>query len=390
MCVPSPRSSSLPPRPPHTPPPLPPQATHLVRLTAGPSLFLTLPHSSSLFLTLPLPPLPPPQATRLGFRRLEDVPCSSMGNERAVCDQCTASLPNLHVSCAACGWDVCVRCLRKRRTEAAGGGGAAATAVPPPLLGPDGIWCPNPACKCSSEQASGGGQPERGRPSSSGWPVTASRYLELARLRVLRSKLSTTAAAAAAAVAPPEPMKIVSRWVTALKADAAAHEQGSGTPGDAPPPGVAAGLSERLGQPSLILTAGGKPPSAAEQAAAAAVAGGLGVAARGELLWVWGHWVRASDVRLGTWHAGGGGAAGGGPAAAPSPPGTGRAAAGPAVVPPGMSGAELLIFCPHRDSLEPGHADFAEYLAIFMERWQAREPVVVRGVKGKMRWDPEV
>ena len=314
-----------------------------------------------------------------------------MGNERAVCDQCTASLPNLHVSCAACGWDVCVRCLRKRRTEAAGGGGAAATAaVPPPLLGPDGIWCPNPACKCSSEQASGGGQPERGRPSSSGWPVTASRYLELARLRVLRSKLSTTAAAAAAAVAPPEPMKIVSRWVTALKADAAAHEQGSGTPGDAPPPGVAAGLSERLGQPSLILTAGGKPPSAAEQAAAAAVAGGLGVAARGELLWVWGHWVRASDVRLGTWHAGGGGAAGGGPAAAPSPPGTGRAAAGPAVVPPGMSGAELLIFCPHRDSLEPGHADFAEYLAIFMERWQAREPVVVRGVKGKMRWDPEV
>lgn len=27
---------------------------------------------------------------------------------------------------------------------------------------------------------------------------------------------------------------------------------------------------------------------------------------------------------------------------------------------------------------------------LFMERWEAREPIVVRGVKGEMQWEPDV
>ena len=36
----------------------------------------------------------------------------------------------------------------------------------------------------------------------------------------------------------------------------------------------------------------------------------------------------------------------------------------------------------------PSHA--ARYLCIFLERWQARQPVVVRGARSRMRWGPEV
>lgn len=30
------------------------------------------------------------------------------------------------------------------------------------------------------------------------------------------------------------------------------------------------------------------------------------------------------------------------------------------------------------------------YLHIFLERWRARQPVIVRGMKGRMQWGPEV
>eukprot|EP00798_Chlamydomonas_sp_ICE-L_P014715 gene14715-20755_t len=48
------------------------------------------------------------------------------------------------------------------------------------------------------------------------------------------------------------------------------------------------------------------------------------------------------------------------------------------------------LFCPQASSLEPGHPDYATYLSIFQGRWKARRPVIVRGVRGKVRWDPNI
>lgn len=53
------------------------------------------------------------QAARDGVT-LEAVPVERLGPaHRVLCDLCANSIPDLHRSCAACGWDLCLVCCRE-------------------------------------------------------------------------------------------------------------------------------------------------------------------------------------------------------------------------------------------------------------------------------------
>ena len=143
---------------------------------------------------------------------MEDVPWLNLGNERSICDLCTSSLPNLHVSCGCCGWDVCVRCLAEHHREqqqqqqqqqqsldAPTGSQASEPSTRPPQRK---IPCLNPMCEfhltppgCESRPLGGEGGASSDRDRSWGleaaeWPVVASQYFEAPRLSLLRAMLS--------------------------------------------------------------------------------------------------------------------------------------------------------------------------------------------------------
>lgn len=141
---------------------------------------------------------PPTQAALLGYRDLEEVPWVDLRNERSVCDLCTSSLPNLHVSCGGCGWDVCVRCLaehhekqrqggreepRESPLEPPGAENPASTASQHPRRR---ILCLNSGCEFSLASTCPGGQDRE----KAEWPVTASRYFETPRLHLLRAMVA--------------------------------------------------------------------------------------------------------------------------------------------------------------------------------------------------------
>lgn len=53
-------------------------------------------------------------------------------------------------------------------------------------------------------------------------------------------------------------------------------------------------------------------------------------------------------------------------------------------------GVQDFIWTPHASELKPGHPKFKSNEPLFQERWAAREPIVVRGIKKAMSWSPDV
>eukprot|EP00798_Chlamydomonas_sp_ICE-L_P014387 gene14387-20389_t len=131
---------------------------------------------------------------------------------------------------------------------------------------------------------------------------------------------------------------------------------------------------------------------------------------RDGMIWLWGHWIplwppstaaaepqplqgtstkstaSAADPSAASTSAAGtsttAAAAGGGMSDVARPPDVGDALVD--------ADENDFLFCPHAVSLETDHTDYPKCLAIFQGRWQARQPILVRGVRGKVRWDSDV
>lgn len=53
-------------------------------------------------------------------------------------------------------------------------------------------------------------------------------------------------------------------------------------------------------------------------------------------------------------------------------------------------GVQNFLYSPHGSTLKPEHPDSLKAVALFLERFSVREPIIVRGVKGQMAWTPDV
>ncbi|GAX77805.1 hypothetical protein CEUSTIGMA_g5248.t1 [Chlamydomonas eustigma] len=309
------------------------------------------------------------QAIRLGFAGLEAVPCFRIQKERLVCDCCTSAMPNLHVSCGACGWDMCAKCLSEQEDvvftlrEAASEGMSQEDAPmdvpqPPQPL----IRCLNPACR-HSRLGYLASNPKMLKDTICGWPVTARQCFEVPRLKLVKKMLMYSSSMAAAPGLSLD--AITADWAGNLRRDYKAHAEKAGLVEYVECGDTGSGLPHITGFGEDQLP---PQPQVCDISAAQ-----LGVVEQNGRLWVWGRWMRREDIRLATWR-------------------DRLQAEGDVspVVPAGMKVEELFLFCPHARCLKPSHPDFHEYLSIFMDRWQKRCPVIVRGCKGRMRWDPEV
>ena len=56
-------------------------------------------------------------ASLMGYESLEKVPFDDMHGTRTLCDRCATSVPNLHLGCGGCGWDLCVRCVEEEKEK---------------------------------------------------------------------------------------------------------------------------------------------------------------------------------------------------------------------------------------------------------------------------------
>lgn len=53
-------------------------------------------------------------------------------------------------------------------------------------------------------------------------------------------------------------------------------------------------------------------------------------------------------------------------------------------------GVQNYLYTPHASTLKKDHPNFSVAVKLFQERWAAREPVLVRDVRGLMSWKPDV
>lgn len=53
-------------------------------------------------------------------------------------------------------------------------------------------------------------------------------------------------------------------------------------------------------------------------------------------------------------------------------------------------GVQDYIYTPHSSALKTNHPNYRENLKLVQERFDAKEPLIVRGCKGRMSWMPDV
>ncbi|GAX81301.1 hypothetical protein CEUSTIGMA_g8732.t1 [Chlamydomonas eustigma] len=452
-------------------------------------------------------------SVQLGYSCLEEVPWQDLHKERVLCDKCATSIANFHVSCPACGWDVCVKCLQESWTtsqqsqlhiedeaastiQSCGREESCHSQTWPCCLNPS---CLNPSCD-SSPLAT----------TEDTWPLKAKRFFHIGSIKALRKVCewsrglksvplekdgplppvqevqggqgigvdmnqgkqevpsaretgarvcdSSQQSADKLLLEAPNQLAALSASLSMLlKEDCEQMEQPTSgvvkkkkkavepQPKDSENPkrgrnitssqlpGSSLGKLDGEAKTSLlgvpvvlepqVAGIGGLqqwPAPSGQELMQAEAAGTL--PERDEHIWAWDkYWVRAQDVRLASW-AIQKGSTHNGEAAGIESQGTQnlvgvhqpskadrigndadlspctftpnavdvRAVPPRAVCLPTHSLSSQLLFCPHANSLKPSSPDFQLYLLIFMEQWEGRRPVIVRGCHGVMRWTPEV
>eukprot|EP00775_Hariotina_reticulata_P006709 gene6710-6930_t len=102
---------------------------------------------------------------------LAEVPHEALApSERPLCDRCAAQTAGLVAHCTACSWDICSRCCSDLRQQKAAAARAAGTE-------PDPVTCSNPACPSVMQLEAGGTQ------------GTEAQLEDLSRQLVARSQL---------------------------------------------------------------------------------------------------------------------------------------------------------------------------------------------------------
>lgn len=271
-----------------------------------------------------------------------ETPSHNSEPHRVLCDRCATSIPDLHCSCAECGWDLCVACCADARSAARADGRAPGA-------------CLNGECAATTSDGS----------------LQLKRFMgnkDLALLRELVAQFgaqsadsgavgasASGAAAGAAGAAPVPPFAVWPDGFT-LPAEPAEMRYLAGTCGKLQVPladdALSAGAAGAATYPDAPSTSAAAAGAAGSAGAAAAAAG-----AAGAIVHAWGRTLPAQSVRL--------------------------AAQAPA-------GGHNYLFTPTAAQLRPGHPEFAAHHGLFQERWAAGEPIIVRDCKSRMTWTPEV
>lgn len=315
-------------------------------------------------------PPTPPQAGREG-RRLEDVPVNALdASDRVLCDLCANAIPDLHRSCAACDADICVACCREGHDWAARDGSASGG------NGDGDGAAGSGAAAAASARATGGGNGGGGRAGGAPagglleWHRATRAGCRTERAPVLRRFLTNADLATLRRVVADYSAASHGSGAAAAGAASAAGAPGGGAAAVAPRcaappvavlPGGFAARAEHLGAAPLSDACLAPPRSGGAAARAAPpphppAFSASQVSAVPRPAWAAG--LPASDLRL--------------------------AAASPA------AGAPNHLYAPAAAQLQPGHPQFASSHAQFQQRWAAGEPVIVRGLKSRMMWTPEV
>lgn len=258
-------------------------------------------------------------------RQLEQVAPVKLRKERFMCNVCATSIANLHRHCQACDWDVCVTCCSK-------------------------LWEPNHGV-CRPVQVPPPDPPPEPAPSPPGDeplapPAPPAPLTQMMPLRCLQQGCANPSCSAARGTL----QRLTStNDLAALRALSQDPEYA-----DASPEPLPADIWQGREAVADSFSQGPEAGSSATTGSAA------------QTIQIWGHTLPRSHVRLAR-------------AAAPSSPSSPD-------TPPECSSH---IFTPHADDLKPSSPRFLEYMALFHQRWLRGEPVIVRGIRGRMAWDSE-
>ena len=277
------------------------------------------------------------EAKAAGFESLEKVPHSPMDGERVLCNVCATSIPNLHFTCNDCKWDLCVQCAMANRIKVIEN---VESGSPSRFVGSVGqsMCCMNKV-----------------RHESEG-DLTAKRFMDDEIISILRKiasevKLDDVAPSSSAAASPGAPRGLYD-WSQAISSSLKSSIAPSSLSAANPLPVPTDEETALLASKHLAMRRDSLDPEVREDGRVR----------------LWGHWLRLQDVRRATW------------AQPNSSDGSSLS----------ISREDEFVFSPHVSSLDYQSPDFTLCLQVFFERWQARQPVIVRGVKSRMQWGPEV
>lgn len=259
------------------------------------------------------------EACAAGYSRLEDVPQSMIDGERILCNVCATSIPNLHFTCdqLGCGWDICPQCALTDRTWRGEANRLGGEAAQG-ISGTGGGALATHVCQNSTFHM------------DSLPPLAARRFIDNDSLSIIR-KIVTEGGTSSGSLED---------WSRLISSSFKPNPAFSSLLASDPAPFPPADETSSLAVEHQKLRRDYLDPKVRQDG----------------FVELWGHWIRLQDVRCATWVQ----------------PGDRSL--------PSRSREEDFLFSPHVTSLDYQHPDFSQYLLIFLERWRARQPVIVRGV----------